>query len=217
MKLIILSVFLQICVVAAKDPPKWEPLYTVKGVLYIPYAEIEEPFYGWYDKQAGRSRIDYYGGMVKTYQLSGMYSHGTSLKFAPISTNEYKNQETCLQINGTEDYSIPVQSILPDVKNFSLIGSEDYNGVKCDKFQLSEIIGGKKNVYTLWVTYKKSPKYPSSLMPIPVRYDMKGYNTLLGSHIDHYYLTYDYYSHEDIPSEVFDVEINSCIAFPGKF
>lgn len=193
MKFVILSLLLAFA--AAKDPPKWESLYTVKGVLYIPYAEIEEPFYGWYDKVNGRSRIDYYGGMVKTYQLRNAFKYGTSLKFAPVSTEEYINRETCLQVNGTSDYSIGVQSILPDVKNFSLIGTVDYNGQKCDKFNLEEVIGQKRNSYTLWVRYLKSPKYPSSLMPIPVRYEMRGYNTLLGSHIDHYYLTYDYYSH----------------------
>lgn len=215
MKLVNLIVCSLLALAVAKDPPKWESVYTVKGVLFIPYAEIEEPFYGWYDKQTGRSRIDYYGGMVKTYQLTGEFKYGTSLKFAPVSTDDYLNRDTCLQVNGTSDYRIQVQSILPDVGNFSLLGTVDYNGVKCDKFQLEEVIGQKKNVYTLWVRYQKSPKYPSSLMPIPVRYEMRGYNTLLGSHIDHYYLTYDYYSHEDIPSDVFEVEMDSCISFPG--
>lgn len=79
-------------------------------------------------------------------------------------------------------------------------------GMRCDKFVLEEIINQKKNTYTLWVRYKKSPKYPSSRMPIPVRYEMRGYNTLLGSHYDHYYLDYDYYSHEDIPTDVFEVD-----------
>jgi len=36
--------------------------YTVKGTLYIPYAEIREPFYAWYNGNSGSSRIDYYGG-----------------------------------------------------------------------------------------------------------------------------------------------------------
>jgi len=36
--------------------------YIVKGVLFIPYAEIREPFYAWYDSDVGNSRIDYYGG-----------------------------------------------------------------------------------------------------------------------------------------------------------
>lgn len=38
-----------------------------------------------------------------------------------------------------------------------------------------------------------------------MRYEMRGFNSLLGSHYDHYYLDYDWYS-SDIPSsEVFEI------------
>ena len=152
---------------------------------------------------------------MKTYQLVHENTFGTSLKIAPISTNDYMNKQTCLQVNGSSEYRIQVQSILPNVKNFTLVDTVDCSGLKCDRFRLEETLYGKRNVYTLWVRYKKSPKDPASLMPIPVKYDMKGYNTLLGSHVDHYYLTYDFYSHEDIPSDVFDVELDQCQSFPG--
>lgn len=35
---------------------------------------------------------------------------------------------------------------------------------------------------------------------------MKGFNSLLGSHYDHYYLDYEAYSIEDITPEVFAVD-----------
>lgn len=154
--------------------------------------------------------------MVKTYQLTNEGQFGSSLKVAPVSTNDFQNKETCLQVNGSAENRIQVQTILPDARNFSLVGTVDCGGMSCDKFKLEEVIGEKKNVYMLWVRYKKSPKYPSSRMPIPVRYEMKGYNTLLGSHFDHYYLEYDFYSHEDIPSDVFEVNVDEpCTNFPG--
>lgn len=188
----------------------------MRGTLNIPYAEVTEPFVGYYDKNAGRSRIDYYDGMVKTYQLSNEGDFGTSLKIAPVSTDDVQNKNTCLQVNGTADYHIPIQSILPDVTAFSLLETVDFRGFKCDKFWYEEIIGQKKNSYMIWVRYKKSPKYPASRMPIPVRYEMKGYNTLLGSHYDHYYLDYDSYDHEDIPNEIFEVDMDEpCVGFPG--
>lgn len=200
----------------ATKPPIWDATYSVRGVLHIPYAEIAEPFYAWYDKQTSRSRIDYYGGMVKTYQLANEDRYGTSLKLAPVTTSKEMNKETCLQVNGTAENVIEIQSILPDVKSFSLIGTETLLGMVCDKFRLEEVIGIKKNVYTLWVRYKKSPKYPSSRQPIPVRYEMRGYNTLLGSHYDHYYLDYENYSHDDVPNEVFEIDPDMvCVGFPG--
>lgn len=200
----------------ATKPPKWPEVYAVSGVLTIPYAEINEPFYAWYDKKNGRSRIDYYGGMVKTYQLTKQGDFGVSLKLAPVSTKDQMNKETCLQVNGTTDDAIEVQGILPYVKDFTLLGTEECSGYQCDMFGLTEVIGQKRNVYKLWVRYVKSPKYPAARMPIPVRYEMKGYNTLLGSHYDHYYLDYDSYDHEDIPEDVFEVKLSDpCVGFPG--
>lgn len=86
------------------------------------------------------------------------------------------------------------------------IGTEMLLGWSCDKFTFEDTIGQKTNKYTIWVRYVKSPKYPASRQPIPVRYDMRGYNSLLGSHYDHYYLDYSTYVHDDIPDDVFEVD-----------
>lgn len=112
--------------------------------MYIPYAEIREPFYAWYDGKSGSSRIDYYGGnqwifngsnepismsvlldlceqaqfvspgVVKTFQLASKGLYGTSIKVAPITTESITNEETCLQVNGSSDFKIHPQSIIPD-------------------------------------------------------------------------------------------------------
>ena len=51
---------------------------------------------------------------------------------------------------------------------------------------------------------------------ISTRYEMKGYNTLLGSHYDHYYLTYDKFSPEVPDASVFsDFAPKSCHGWPG--
>lgn len=174
--------------------------------MNIPYAEIEEPFEAWFDKHTGRSRIDYYGGTVKTYQLSREGSYGTSLKVAPVTTDDVPNKITCLQVNGTQDQKVDPQSILPDCSNFTLVGTEDCYGYRCDRFVFEESFGQKANHYALLVRYIKSPKYPASRQPIPVRYEMKGFNSLLGSHYDHYYLDYNSYKHDDIPDDIFEVD-----------
>jgi len=44
------------------SPPTWSDSYICEGVLHLPYAEIDEPFFAWVDLTSGRSRIDYYGG-----------------------------------------------------------------------------------------------------------------------------------------------------------
>lgn len=87
----------------------------------------------------------------------------------------------------------------------------EFRSFTCDKFIFEEIIGQKKNQYTIYVRYVKSPKYPSSRQPIPVRYEMRGYNTLLGSHYDHYYIDYDSYVHDDIPDDIFEYDTGNLL------
>lgn len=58
----------------------------------------------------------------------------------------------------------------------------------------------KKNVYTLWVTN-------SSCGVAPVHYEMRGYNSLLGSHYDKYEISYTDFDNSYPPS-VFDLPVN---------
>lgn len=74
-----------------------------------------------YDVPSKQSRIDYYGDMVKTYQL-GSSGYGTSLKIAPVTTETEENTITCLQVNGTEDNKIVPQTILPSLVGFECVG-----------------------------------------------------------------------------------------------
>lgn len=198
------------------EVPVFSNKYTVKGTLYIPYAEIREPFYAWYDLNSGSSRIDYYGDMVKTYQLKNQGKYGALRKIVPVTTENKINEKSCLEVNGTEDSQVSPQSILPDLAGYNCIGTETIDGLNCEKWRLVETKGEKVNKYTMWIRYKKSPRAPSVVVPIPVRFEMKGFNTLLGSHYDHYYLDYEWYSFDSPNPEVFRVDTNlTCQAFPG--
>ncbi|KAF5280129.1 hypothetical protein FQA39_LY18131 [Lamprigera yunnana] len=197
-------------------PPVWNPVYTVKGVLYIPYAELEEPFYAWYDFPSGQSRIDYYGGMVKTYQLRTSGTYGTSLKIAPVTTETQLNSKTCLQVNGSNEFTIEPQPVLPSLEGFNCVGAEVVEGILTEKWHLEQTIGQKLNRYTMWLKFREDNDKPQAKYAIPIRYEMKGFNSLLGSHYDHYYLTYEGYNTEEIEQEVFQVtEGLPCSAFPG--
>lgn len=103
-------------------------------------------------------------------------------------------------------YLIKYQNVCRLLTNLMEIGTEALLGWTCDKFVFEENIGQKTNKYTMWVRYVKSPKYPAARQPIPVRYEMHGYNSLLGSHYDHYRLDYNSYTHDDIPDDIFEVD-----------
>ena len=66
--------------ISGSSVPTWSETYSVQGVLSIPFAEIEEPFTAWANMPALKSRIDYYGGMVKTFQRGDLKSYGTTAK-----------------------------------------------------------------------------------------------------------------------------------------
>ncbi|KAK9510895.1 hypothetical protein O3M35_005576 [Rhynocoris fuscipes] len=197
-------------------PPVFSSTYSVRGVLNIPYAELREPFLAWFDSQNAQSRIDYYGGTVKTYQISGMGPYGALLKIAPVTTEDQWNVDTCLQVNGTAQEKVKPQTILPDLHKFKCLGTDVLNGVECEVWKYVENVGDKTSKYTMWITWKTSPKTRRLARAEPVRYEMKGYNNLLGSHFDHYYLDYDLYSTEQPAPEIFKVNTNmTCTNFPG--
>ena len=93
------------------------------------------------------------------------------------------NEMNCFAVNGTEDNIVDIQAILPDLTGFELKGNEKMRGCDCEKWQKKEEIGQKLNKYTMWLKVKDG-------VAIPHHYEMKGFNSLLGSHYDHYYLDY---------------------------
>uniref|UniRef100_A0A1B0GB46 Peptidase C1A papain C-terminal domain-containing protein n=1 Tax=Glossina morsitans morsitans TaxID=37546 RepID=A0A1B0GB46_GLOMM len=189
----------------ATKPPRWDATYITKGILYIPYVEIAEPFFAWYDKNTRRSRIDYYGGMVKTYQSAGEDQYGTSLKLAPVTNKNELNKVTCLQLNGTADNRIQIQSVLPNASDFQLVGTETFLRLVCDKFRLGETIEKKR----MSILYGYAAKSHLTIPVLGYLYPCVTKCALLGSHYDHYYLDYDSYEHDDIPNVIFELD-------PGK-
>jgi hypothetical protein len=69
MKLVLLFVLIFVANAANlnKNPIKSLPVYSVSGIITLPYAEINEPFQAWYDETQFASRIDYYDGDYKKY------------------------------------------------------------------------------------------------------------------------------------------------------
>ncbi|KAI8433164.1 hypothetical protein MSG28_014007 [Choristoneura fumiferana] len=90
------------------------------------------------------------------------------------------------------------------VDDYFIAGTENMRDSETSKWQMVSTIGDKINKYTMWVKYKKDLR--GDALPIPVRYEMKGFNSLLGSHYDHYYIDYNDYDIEDIDPDVFKVD-----------
>ncbi|OXA62896.1 Counting factor associated protein D [Folsomia candida] len=155
-------------------------------------------------------------GVSKTFQLSKLNENGVMRKVVPVTNEQYTNKLTCFEVNGTANAKVTAQSVLPDTSQFQFVGTEIVNSVKCKKYALVETKGQKVNKYTYWVKVEPSPLDPDISLGTPVKYEMRGYNTLLGSHYDHYYLIYDWFSPELPTDDVFQVPPSlSCGDFPG--
>lgn len=93
---------------------------------------------------------------------------------------------------------VGVPSLRPCPPQF--LREEYYEGRYCAVWQNVTRWAQKKNVYTLWVTN-------SSCGVAPVHYEMRGYNSLLGSHYDKYEIAYADFDNSYPPS-VFDLPVN---------
>ncbi|OXB74246.1 UNVERIFIED_CONTAM: hypothetical protein H355_011698 [Colinus virginianus] len=180
--------------------PLFGSIYHVRGVIKLPYAEIEEPFEAWYNLTGNKSRIQYYGGQVITYQLAAVKPYGMRYKITPETTEKEVNARKCFQLPGSKDDVVKAQSVFPNLDGFKFLREEYYQGRYCAVWQNITRWEQKKNIYTLWVTN-------SSCGVAPVHYEMQGYNSLLGSHYDKYEIAYTDFDNS-FPASVFDIPVN---------
>jgi len=188
--------------------PKWSSSYSVEGDIFIPFAEVHEPFSAWYDSDSGNSRIDYYQGMAKTYQLSNKGSFGASLKIVPVTTETETNTLKCLEVNGTDEMHISPQPTLPDLSDFKLVSEHLENGIVVEKWVYIKRVEKTVGKYIMWL-------YRQDDIAYPLRYQMNGFNSVFLSHFDDYVIIYKHYTPVKPDPSIFNVEALKCESFPG--
>ncbi|XP_002741693.1 counting factor associated protein D-like, partial [Saccoglossus kowalevskii] len=205
-KMLCIQVLALLCAIfVVEGVPTFSDVYHTSGILRLPYAELNEPFEVFYNKSAAASRMDFYGGMDKTYLLATKGTYGTSFIISPMTDKSGTSAAECFLVNGTKDGPIAIQSILPDVSQFKSIGKIIVRGIITDGWQLVVTNGNKKNTYTMAVLDNK-----------PVQYEMMGYDSLLGSHYDKYIVDYMHYDTLPIDPKIFVIQDESkCGSFPG--
>ncbi|XP_009892742.1 PREDICTED: uncharacterized protein LOC104294789 [Charadrius vociferus] len=191
---------------APLETPTFGDIYHVTGVISLPYAEIREPFEAWYNLTGGKSRIEYYGGQVVTYQFGSIEPFGASFKVTPETTETEVNVRKCFRINGTDGDLVAPQSVFPSLENFKWVREERFRGQRCAVWQNVSYWGHKKNVYTLRVG-------SSARGPVPLHYEVRGFNSLLGSHYDKYEIDYSSFSHR-FPPGIFRLPEGECPRSP---
>lgn len=205
-----ISLSKQKCLLSKAHPsdhaPEWSPQYTIKGVVTHSNGEITEPFEAWYDWFAGSSRVDYYGGIVSQYQLSGEGEFGRFYRFIPVTINGNENVRICQQIDVRRNFSadnindfkrIDPQSVLPDLQEFTFDGAffkklffspVFHTRLKKFVFTGTQMIFGRKchrfvldhgvTRLSMWVHYKRiGKKYQRLVEYVPMLYELLHFNS----------------------------------------
>uniref|UniRef100_T1JJR5 Uncharacterized protein n=1 Tax=Strigamia maritima TaxID=126957 RepID=T1JJR5_STRMM len=133
--------------------PTIPAIYEAEGQILLPYAEIIEPFTAYFDGKNNKSRIDYYGGTVVTYQRADIKPYGVNQKLVYTSATE----RNCFQQNGTVNETATTQNVFPDLtgSNYSYEGQRTFNNQLYDVWNYLHIDSNgpeKLNTYTLWMT-----------------------------------------------------------------
>jgi len=203
MQLLALSVLLG----AALAQPTFN-YYTIDAIFSLPYNGISEPIRTYYDGINNKSRTDYYGGLDTYIYRPDLFDFGVLLEIVPVTTNDYQNQTSCFQNNGTSDGPTTIQSIIPDLSLFTNSSQLAYaRGVLCENWIYVFVEDNVVNTYNFYI---------NAVTGEPVQYHMLGYDTLFGSHYDEYVLDYQTYSTGPINPTIFDPPLYlPCGAFPG--
>lgn len=180
--------------VAAGSPPTFGDSLYLAGTVSLPYAGIVESFTAY--QNGDQMRAEYYGGM-DTYIFRADLN-------VTWQVNPEIDTETCFTTNGP----VTINSYLPDTTGFELQGdATQINDQMCDNWQLTTTRLQQTSVYNLYI---------SRLTNLPIRYQMMGYDSLIGSHFDLYVIDYQNVTiNPTFPANVFGEPMSSCGPFPG--
>ncbi|XP_038056790.1 digestive cysteine proteinase 2-like [Patiria miniata] len=170
---------------AAPKPPDFGSRYHATGFVQLPYAELNEPFEIYFDGKNGMGRIDFYGGMDQAFYNGSMKPYGVAYEVYPWVKTKTSIVPVmhCSTMPGEKGSPVMPQSMLPDLTNFKMDGQELIDGRMTDVWMNVTNVGtAKVNKYMFYVSRGSNV--------VPVRYEMMGLDTLLGSHYDKYVIEY---------------------------
>jgi hypothetical protein len=163
-------------------PPQWPAAYTITGTMSLPYASLKEPFTQYFDSANNRQRIDWYAGQ-DIYIIRGDLPGGQEFQVNPVVTT----QKCWAQYNISDPQTgkASMTPLLPSTDGFTFFGSRLQDGINTNVYQLivNATYSGQtiQNKYTLWTNAESG---------VPIRYEMLGYDSLIGSHYDQYIVDY---------------------------
>jgi hypothetical protein len=172
------------------DPPTFPDQYYLDATFSLPYADIVEPLYVFYDAPNHRERIGFYEDLdwfLYRYDMNQAYSIYTAMDHQECKT---------VQPEGNDNELV---SILPtNISSWSYMGNAEIRGLTCQHFQLVKKNQDKVNTYDFYYVMKGD-------IAVPVQWHMLGYDVVFGSHYDEYVLDYGKYLPGVATPSAFDI------------
>lgn len=130
--------------------------------------------------------------MLLLLQVDGEF--GAMIKLVPMTNEKVMNQINCFRTNGQNGSEFYPQPVLPDMTGFRHIATTNDKSkcsiVPCQVWK--NVVNNtniRQSIYTLYLIRLVNTNGTSNV--IPVRYEMEGFNSLMDSHYDHYYIVYN--------------------------
>ncbi|XP_064075099.1 cathepsin L-like proteinase [Vanessa tameamea] len=135
---------------------KWPTEYSIRGELTDLFTGIIKPFEFWYSAELNRSRIDYYGGIVKKYYFSENDElYGQEYTIYPKTTDQMTNEIVCDE----ESWEGEHFNQLNFAKNFTYYGKTTYNDKDVEIWKYLETDVESKEEKTLYAYKIKDGVY----------------------------------------------------------
>ncbi|XP_039749947.1 pro-cathepsin H-like [Pararge aegeria] len=183
------SLYLVLVLVSALDPGFtytldveqkaviWPEVYHMKGDTMNILSGIIKPFEIWYSKEANKSRIDYYGGIVKHYYIAATDDdYGKEYVINPVTTEEVTNVDQCREEIGQTE----VTNFLPEVEGYTFEGQETYNDKLVDVWKYLDIEEDKEKTEITLIVFRNEEGFD-----IPVLKEIKASNLWTGTLSSH--------------------------------
>lgn len=124
-------------------------------------------------RRSGRQRTEYYSGM-------DLYITDNTAQMSYTIVPTGKDVTSCFDAPGA---AAPVPLLPANTTGFVFNGTDTVRERAANRYVLTTVNYGRVGVYTLWVAATDNFT--------PIRYEMMGYDTLLGSHFDKYVVEYE--------------------------
>lgn len=158
---------------------KWPDVYRMTGEFQVLEANVTLPFIINWNGPNNQENLMYFNDTME-YTIWD----GTQPSYHYVHVK--KDHQECETLK-TAAFIPDMVSFLPDLTPYECVGEDTIRGVPVKVYRWNDIEGDintsnhRTNIYTMYVKTGTSE---------PVRFEMKGYNIILGSHYDQYRIEY---------------------------